>query len=197
MVEASTRRRGEALRDAVFAATLAEVAENGLRGASMDRIARRAGTGKASLYRRWPNVRALALDAFLSTIEQSVPLTPADSGSLRDDLLTGMGAFITALDGPLGLVIRELISEAVHDRTLVAAFQDRLGVHQQGVMVAAVQRAMARGEIPTRPIDPFVLEMPAAVVVYHLVMSSELPTLDQREHIVDAILLPLLGSPAL
>ena len=45
----------------------------GLRGASMDGIAHRAGTGKAALYRRWPNVRALALDVFIGTMEQALP----------------------------------------------------------------------------------------------------------------------------
>jgi AcrR family transcriptional regulator len=55
--------------EAVFAAALAEIAEFGVRGSSMDRIAHRAGTGKAALYRRWPNVRALALDVFISTLE--------------------------------------------------------------------------------------------------------------------------------
>ena len=63
------RRRGEVLREAVFEAALAEIAERGVRGASMDRIAKRAGTGKAALYRRWPNVRALALDVFITTLD--------------------------------------------------------------------------------------------------------------------------------
>lgn len=188
------RRRGDALRDAVLAATLAEIAEFGLRGASMDRIAKRAGTGKASLYRRWPNVRALTLDAFLSTLEAGVPSARPDTGTLRGDLLTGMLEFIEALDGPLGLVVRELISEAVHDASLVVEFQERLGVEQRAAMVAALQRGMARGEIPAGPIDPFVLELPAAMVVYHLVMSNGLPDPGQCEHIIDRLVMPLLNS---
>lgn len=195
MTEPLTRRRGDVLRSAVFTATLAEVAEFGLRGASMDRIAKRAGTGKAALYRRWSNVRALALDAFVSTIEASVPTDPPDTGSLRDDLLAGMGAFITAMDGPLGLVVRELVSEAVHDQALVTGFQERLGLQQQAVLIAAVQRAMARGEIPPQAMDPFLLQLPTAMVVYHLVMSAHLPSADERAHIVDRIILPLLRSP--
>ena len=81
------RRRGDVLRDAVFAGALAEIAEFGVRGASMDRIAKRAGTGKAALYRRWPNVRALALDVFISTLEAALPPSLPDTGSLRDDMV--------------------------------------------------------------------------------------------------------------
>ena len=51
------RRRGEALREAVFVAALAEIAEVGVRGASMDRIAQRAGTGKACLLYTSPSPR--------------------------------------------------------------------------------------------------------------------------------------------
>ena len=110
----TSRRRGDALREAVFDAALAEVAEHGLRGASMTRIAQRAGTGKAALYRRWPNVRALALDVFISTLEAN-QAHAADTGSLRSDLLESMTGFSDQLDGNLGIVLRELLSEAVHD----------------------------------------------------------------------------------
>ena len=82
----AVRRRGEVLREAVFEAALAEIGEHGVRGASMDRIAKRAGTGKAALYRRWPNVRALALDVFVSTLEESLPDAENDTGSLRSVL---------------------------------------------------------------------------------------------------------------
>ncbi len=58
--EHASRRRGEALREAVFAAALEEISLVGVRGASMDSIAQRAGTGKAALYRRWPTKADLA-----------------------------------------------------------------------------------------------------------------------------------------
>ena len=84
-VPTSSRRTGDDLIRAVHAAALAEISENGLRGASMDRIAKRAGTGKAALYRRWPNVRALGLDVFLVTIAEAVPQAFPNTGSLRED----------------------------------------------------------------------------------------------------------------
>lgn len=188
-----TRRRGEVLREAVFAAALAEIQEFGVRGASMDRIAKRAGTGKASLYRRWPNVRALTLDVFLETLAAAAPAGHPDTGSVREDLVTALRDFARALDGPLALVLREIISEAAHDPSLVVAFQDRFGIPMQAEVVIVIQRAMARGEIPVAPIDPLALEMPAALVLHRLLMTGALPTDEEIDHLFDIVVLPLLG----
>ncbi len=198
MVETcAPRRRGEVLREAVFEAALAEISERGVRGASMDRIAKRAGTGKAALYRRWPNVRALALDVFVSTLAESLPPTATDSGYLREDMITSLTTFTGQLDGGLGIVLRELISEAAHDPTLAVEFQTRFGQAKQVEVIGMLQRAMARGEIPAQPIDPYILELPAALTIHQLLLAGTVPSHAQLEHIVDAIMLPLLGATRL
>ena len=196
MATCVVRRRGEVLREAVLAAALAEIAAQGVRGASMDSIAKRAGTGKSALYRRWPNVRALALDVFVTTLEESLPSAYPDTGSLRQDLLESLTTFTDALDGDLGVVLRELISEAAHDPSLVDSFQSRFGIPKQTEVVASLQRAMARGEIPTQPVDPYVLELPAALTVHQLLFTGSAPSHEQIEHMLDAIVLPLLRMPA-
>lgn len=194
-ISAPARRRGEALREAVADATLAEIAQNGLRGASMDGIARRAGTGKSTLYRRWPNVRALALDVFIMTMEENLPAADLSSGSLRTDLLASMTNLATALTGDLGVVLREFISEGAHDPALVEEFQVRFGLPKQAELITLLQQAMERGEIPPGPIDPYVLQLPAALVMHSIVMRGACPSAGELSHIVDAIVLPLLMRP--
>ena len=49
------------MRSDAIAATLAELAENGYAGLSLERIARRAGVNKTSLYRRWGSREQLVL----------------------------------------------------------------------------------------------------------------------------------------
>ncbi len=191
-----SRRRGEELMDAVNAAAFAEISEVGLRGASMDRIAHRAGTGKAALYRRWPNVRALALDVFISTLDNALPAASPDTGSLRNDLVTSLSTLSNELDSDLGIVMRELISEAAHDPAVSAEFQSRFGIRKQVEAMAMLQQGVARGEIPMQAIDPWVLQLPAALIVHHVIMTGAAPTPADIEHIVDAIVLPLLKNPA-
>jgi AcrR family transcriptional regulator len=195
MTQPGTRRRGEALREAVSQAALAEIDEYGVRGASMDRIAKRAGTGKASLYRRWPNVRALALEVFLSTLTQATPHPFPNTGSLREDMITSLNDLRHALEGPLQTVLRGLISEGANDPALIEAFQREFGIQQQSEVVASLQRAMARGEIPVAAVDPLVLELPAAMVVHRLLMTGELPSEAEVEHLIDRVILPLLATP--
>jgi len=182
--------------DAVNAAAFAEISEVGLRGASMDRIAHRAGTGKAALYRRWPNVRALALDLFISTLDNALPAANPDTGSLRNDLVTSLSTLSNELDSDLGIVMRELISEAAHDPAVSAEFQSRFGIRKQVEAMAMLQQGVARGEIPMQSIDPWVLQVPAALIVHHVIMTGAAPTPADIEHIVDAIVLPLLKNPA-
>lgn len=195
MVRCAVRRHGEVLREAVLAAAIAEVAENGAQGASMDRIARRAGTGKAALYRRWPNVRALALDALVTTLEAALPETPIDTGSLRDDMVASMDALTARLRGDLGTMVRALISEAAHDTDVATEFTERFGMSIQLGAIAQLQRAMLRGEIPARAIDPYVMAVPASLLIHQLLFTGTVPSRDEVEHIVDSIMLPLLRRP--
>ncbi len=186
------RRTGEELISAVHEATLAEIAERGLRGASMDAIARRAGTGKAALYRRWANVRELGLDVFLTTMAQAVPESYPDTGTLRGDLLGSMTAFAEILRGSMSTVVRELISESAHDPALVREFRTRMAEPMEAELVGVLQRAMARGEIPAQPIDPFIFEIPDAIVMHRLLIYGEVPDDDTCAQLIDRIIVPLL-----
>src|SRR3954447_13316216 len=82
---APIRRRGDALLAAIFAAVLEELATTGYGALSIERIADRAHTGKASIYRRWPSRLELVLDA-LDHILPSMDELP-DTGDTRQDLL--------------------------------------------------------------------------------------------------------------
>ena len=191
-VATSSRRTGDELIQAVHAAALAEISENGLRGASMDRIAKRAGTGKATLYRRWPNVRALGLDVFLATIVEAVPQAFPNTGSLREDLVDSMKSFTSSFRGPMALVLRELMSESAHDSALIEEFNRRLGEPMELELVNVLQRAMARGEIPTKPIDPLIFELPDALISHRLLLRGEIIDDITCDHLVDNVILPLL-----
>ncbi len=190
------RRRGAVLRDAVFAATLAEVAEIGFRRLSMEGIATRAGTGKAALYRRWPNVRALVIDALANTIDEFDPPVAESTGSLRLDLLGIFGRLSVALNSPAGRVMLELISEATRDPDIMAELKARYGERRQQETVQVVEQAMLRGEIPQQPLDPYLLQAAPALIFNELMVTGAATADEHIEHIVDRIVLPLLRRPS-
>src|SRR3954463_13756265 len=81
----ATRRRGDALLDAIYAAVMEELATVGYQALSIERVAERARTGKASIYRRWPT----RLDLVLAGLDHVMPRFDAvpDTGAIRGDLL--------------------------------------------------------------------------------------------------------------
>lgn len=190
------RRRGEVLRDAVFAAALAEIADVGLRRVSMESIASRAGTGKAALYRRWPNVRALVIEALGNTMDEIDPPLPESTGSLRTDLLLIFGRIASALGTPSGRVVLELVSEASRDPDMMAELQARYGSRRQLEAVRLIEQAMLRGEIPRQDLDPFVLMAAPALIFHQLILTGTPASEEQVAHIVDHVVLPLLRQPS-
>ncbi|MGW7430970.1 TetR/AcrR family transcriptional regulator [Streptomyces sp. NPDC054861] len=80
------RPRSEGVEEAVFAAAVA-LLEDGipLADLSIEKIARGAGVGKASIYRRWPGKEELFVD-LLRSVEPPDPVLPGTS--VRDDLVT-------------------------------------------------------------------------------------------------------------
>src|SRR4030095_12401343 len=60
------RPRSERAERAIIEATLDLLAEVGIAALSIEQVAARAGVGKATIYRRWPNKEALIIDAAAS-----------------------------------------------------------------------------------------------------------------------------------
>jgi AcrR family transcriptional regulator len=104
--------RGDAKgnRDRILAAALDVFVEQGA-GAPLDEIARRAGTGIATLYRRFPNRQALMLAVVLDALERTIDSArraARESPDAFDALTHYMHA---ALDTRIAAVIPALLAE--------------------------------------------------------------------------------------
>ena len=53
-----------------------------------------------------------------------------------------------------------------------------------------------RGEVPPQAVDPYVMQVPAALIVHQLIMTGSAPRPADVEHIIDSILVPLLMHPS-
>jgi AcrR family transcriptional regulator len=139
--------RGEKVRAAVLGAALGELTEAGYAGLSMDRVAQRAGVHKTTVYRRWPDLDALVVDALTEHIATDIPIP--DSGSVAEDLRLLARGLVAWINSPFGrAVLAVLLSDAP---ARVPAFaQIRRRVFHDRVVRAApvVERAVARGELP-------------------------------------------------
>src|SRR5277367_4816007 len=75
------RPRDPVARRKILAAAAGLLDEGGLGAVTMEAIAARAGVGKPTIYRAWPNAQAVAMAAFLESAEPS-----PQGGRLRSPL---------------------------------------------------------------------------------------------------------------
>src|SRR6516165_7314933 len=85
--------------DAIVAAFYDELADSGADGLTMDRIAARAGVGKAALYRRWPSKDRMLAELVAGLGGDGEP--PTDHGNLREDLVAYLPDGAEVLRDPL------------------------------------------------------------------------------------------------
>jgi AcrR family transcriptional regulator len=145
--------RGAAARARMLRAALEVLDEDGLAGFTMEAVARRAGASKATLYRRWPTLGALLVDA-MDTTFQAFPAP--DTGQLATDLEQLLTAFTRTLaHGPFARLFAAFMDAAERDPTLAALHGD-LTRRRREPLLTAFARARERGEF-TSDLDPEIL----------------------------------------
>jgi AcrR family transcriptional regulator len=188
------RRRGEALYAAIFEATLAELVDVGYARLTMEGVAARAHTSKASLYKRWPGRADLVLAA-LRHRRGDPPSTP-DTGSLRGDVLALLRNGAAQLNGLMGEVVRGLMAEGLRESAPIATVRTTMFDTRNRRMAEVLDRAVERGEIRPEAVTPERVALAPALVDHHfLFYGAPIPD-DILTGIVDNILLPLLTPPA-
>ncbi|MFF7213604.1 TetR/AcrR family transcriptional regulator [Streptomyces sp. NPDC008238] len=149
------RPRNAAADTAIIEAVLSLLEEGATIGElSMERIARAAGVGKATVYRRWAGKNALMLDVMKSVDEQ----TPRLAGrSVRDDLVTCV-EFIRrrALVKRSSALLRNVIAQAQTEPELWAAYHDTVIVARRAQVRDVLQRGVRTGELRD-DVDPELL----------------------------------------
>jgi AcrR family transcriptional regulator len=184
------RRRGLELLDAICQAVLSELREHGYAKLSMDRVASRAQTGKATLYRRWPGKLELVVDTF----KHSSPdiRAPEDSGDLREELLQVLRQEAEALDGASGAAARGLMAELVRTPELAQVVRPFLADPLLAPMMEVLRRAAVRGDIPVAALTPRVAAVGPDVVRQHSMINGTPIPDEVIVEIVDVVVLPLL-----
>lgn len=133
--------------EAIIAAFFAELGKSGYGGLTMDRVAERAGVGKAALYRRWPSKKEMLIDLVGQFATKAV--LPPDTGTLRGDIRAIAHDAIAVLANPLvRSVIQSLVTEARRSPDLGAVLTERFINPRREAGAQMLRRAVDRGEVP-------------------------------------------------
>ncbi|WP_040685378.1 TetR/AcrR family transcriptional regulator [Nocardiopsis baichengensis] len=189
-----TRRRGEELVRAIHDAAVEEAAQRGFDGATMEGIARRAGTAKTSLYRRWDTPEDIILEALRATYPVEEPAPGADD--LRGDLVAALRLMRDSFLGrPLYAQAMSTTLEAswrrpdLHKRLYREVFDPRGGRFTK----TALLHYADRGIIPRERVTPVVVDLGEALLFKYMIDSMRPPSDEYLEQIVDQAILPAVG----
>ena len=135
--------------DALARTFFEEWARVGYSALSLDAVARKAGVGKAALYRRWRSKADMAADLVRQLSATAIVASdPGDRGSLEADLYVALLAVRRILRHPLvRRILPDLYTAIPREAARVAAMRPGEMTREKKVK-ALVDRAIARGELP-------------------------------------------------
>lgn len=137
------------ITDALAQTFFEEWARVGYSALSLDAVARKAGVGKAALYRRWRSKADMAHD-LVSQLTKTIPgrLESGDCGSLEADLYAMGLAGRRLMRHPLvRRIMPDLYATMAWEPALAAALRPTSAGSAVKVLTL-IDRAIARGELP-------------------------------------------------
>jgi AcrR family transcriptional regulator len=139
------RPRSDEAHQAILTAALEEVFAVGFRALGVDMIAAKAGVGKATIYRRWPNKAAVVMDAFLAEVGPGTGFPPAPRA--LDRIRMQMEAQSKAFRSKYGVLIKSLLGEAQFDAELAEAFRERWIMPRRRLAREVLEEAIQQGDL--------------------------------------------------
>jgi AcrR family transcriptional regulator len=167
--ESRGRPRSEESEEAILAATIQLLSDKPLRDISMEEIARKAGVGKATIYKWWPSKAYVALDAFLKNLNRRVP-TP-DTGSAKGDIQQQLRSAMVFYKTPAGRILSQFVAEAHIDKKFAALLRERFIRPRREAVGVIFDRGVKRGEIDQNLDRELVLDMIYGPAIYRMMVG--------------------------
>ncbi|MBE3008571.1 TetR/AcrR family transcriptional regulator [Microbispora sp. NEAU-D428] len=159
------------VREAVLEAAADTLAEKGFEGLDLGEIARTAGVGKTTLYRRWGTPGALAADLLQDMAERSLPRSRNDD--IDQDLRDNARLVLKTLTDPRqGRLFKALIAASLCNDQAAQALR-RFYAVRIDEWAGCVTDAIERGELPTGTDPRRVIAAVSAPLYYALLNTGE------------------------
>lgn len=195
MTETKTRRHGAELEEAILDAAWAELSEVGYTALTIEAVAKRAGTSKPVIYRRWSSRAALVVSAWAR--QQPVTSQTPDMGSLRADLVGLFSRIAKRMSGMMSNAIAGVMVEAFKHPEVQGLLRERLdSAPLTGAVRRIVDTAVARGELKPTELPQRVLRLPLDLVRNEAITYGHPLSEEMVASMVDDIYIPLLKGLA-
>jgi AcrR family transcriptional regulator len=188
----AVRRRGRTLDDAILGAAWAELLDRGYADFTMDGVAKRAGTSRPVLSRRWQTRADLAVAAIGSYLQGNRISVP-DLGSVRDELAMLLQK---ASEKGMRTVIRVLFSMRdyfVETDSSLDDLRNKL-IGGSRPLDEVLQRGVRRGEIDPSKLTQRIASLPLDLLRHEVFMTHKPVTKAVIAEMLDSIFLPLVAT---
>lgn len=172
--------------DALTRAFFEEWAQTGYRALSLERVAKRAGVGKAALYRRWSSKRDMAVELLQAT---GLKLTAIpDTGNLTDDIRQILLSLRRTFRHPIiRRILPDLHAEMARTSELSAEIRSTLQYERRERAKLIVDRAIARGELPIDTDHEMANDVFASILYWRMIVTGGRVDRAQIDKMVDFI----------
>ncbi|MGV8989755.1 MAG: TetR-like C-terminal domain-containing protein [Cypionkella sp.] len=166
--------KSTALTKALYQAFFEEWAERGFAAVSLERVAARAGAGKAAIYRRFSSRHEFAAAA-VSSLGMKIALAE-DRGSLEADVM----AFLIGLRAVLRhrlirRILPDLHAEAARSVEM-RALNTQVADVRRAQALLVLERAISRGELSPTVNRDLALDLLPAPLYWRMVVIGKTPT---------------------
>jgi AcrR family transcriptional regulator len=186
------RPRSEKSREAILTATHALLNEKGGAGLTIEAIAKRAEVGKPTIYRWWPSLADIVLDALLRQADASIVVPPFRS--LRQALRRFLRQSMKAIADGAGIHLRFLMAHAQQDEAFRQRFRDNFTAKRRAVLKAIFLQAAQKGQIGSDNRLDLLVDIVFGAMWYRLLIGHDSMDASFADELTEVIL--ALGSPA-
>lgn len=165
------RPRSEKSRTAILDSTNKMLLHMSVRDVSIEAVAKKAGVGKTTIYRWWPNKVALILDAISGPM--GVLPAPVEGANAPESLVKQLERFTRICRGRGGKIVAEIYAEAQGDAELQALFFEKFMLQHEEILASIIESGKKDGSFRSDLDTGFAVDMIYGAIFYHLMSSPE------------------------
>jgi AcrR family transcriptional regulator len=183
------RPRDPAINSAILTAALDLFVANGIAGMSIEQVAKRAGVGKPTIYRRWSSKERLVADAIATHVGTDIQWPTRDEiDAVPPQELVRRNvaaAARTAADPQFRALVAQIYGSAVTHPLLMQTYWTHYIQPRRRIVIAMLERAQAAGTVAKDADLEVLIDMLAGGVTYRVLQPNP-PTARQMKRYLES-----------
>jgi AcrR family transcriptional regulator len=182
------RPRNPEIEQRVRSAALRLLVDKGYAGLHIDDVAQASGVAKTTMYRRWPSLAMLVLDAVDNALGHRDFDPTGDTPADLELLLTGI--YESLVGNPVGWALPAIGLDLLGSPDLAAEYRRRFVDPPRQLGIELIRRGVADGSFRTDIAPEAVVDAVVGSIIYRRVIGDPPPTLESLRQLTTRLLHP-------